>query len=117
MKLNINVAGIDALTKKIEGVAGRKALNNADKITETYTRKMANESAEKSPVDSGDLRASIVASPRKLEEGVWEYGSELVYAKKQEYEHPTRKGFIRKSVWDNRTPYRTALRKEFTRWK
>src|SRR5690625_1824526 len=98
-------------------MAGQKALNNADKITETYTRKMANESATSAPVDSGDLRASIVASPRKLEKGVWEYGSELAYAKRQEYENATHKGFIRKSVWNNRTPYRNAIRKEFTRWK
>ena len=117
MKINVNITGVDELSKKIEGVSGQVALNNADKITETYARKMANESATSAPVDSGDLRASIVASPRKLEQGVWEYGSELAYARRQEYEHSSRKGFIRKSVWNNRTPYRNAIRKEFTQWK
>lgn len=116
MKINVNITGIDELTKNIEGMAGQKALDNADKITETYTRKMANESGEMAPVDSGDLRNSIIASPRRLQPGTWEYGSELPYARRQEYEHKSKKGFIRKSVWNNRSDYREALRKEFSKW-
>lgn len=117
MKINVNVTGVDALTKKIEGVAGQKALDNADKITETYTRKMANEAGKNAPVKDNVLRPSIIASPRRIKLGTWEFGSTLPYARRQEYEHSTHKGFIRKSVWDNRTPYRDALRKGFTKWK
>lgn len=116
MKMNVKVIGIDKVTKKIDGLTGQFALNNVDKITETYTRKMANESAGIAPIESGDLRASITASPRRLKLGTWEYGSELAYARRQEYEHKSRKGFIRKSVWNNREPYREALRKELSRW-
>src|SRR5690606_11621614 len=94
---------------------GTKARMAADKVTETYTRKMAKESAEMAPVDTGDLRASITASPLKLDDATWQYGSDLAYARLQEYEHYSRKGFIRKAVWNNRTPYREALRREVTK--
>ncbi|MEK3887255.1 hypothetical protein [Bacillus sp. FSL K6-3431] len=116
MNINVNVTGIEKLTKKISGIAGQAALNNADKITETYTRKMANESAAMAPVLDNILAPSIAASPEPLGKGVWQYGSTLEYARRQEYENASHKGFIRKSVWNNRTPYREALKKEFTRW-
>jgi len=67
------------------------------------------------PVKDNILRPNIIASPRRLKLGTWEFGSNLVYARRQEYEHPTKKGFIRKSVWNNRTPYRDAVRREILR--
>src|SRR5690554_5287243 len=97
--------------------AGIKAQGNADKVTETYTRKMANDSAAMAPVDTGDLRANIVASPHRLEPAVWEYGGTLPYARRQEYEHKSKKGFIRKSVWKNRNDYREALKREVSKLK
>lgn len=112
MKLSVSVTGIDKLTKKLDGWAGQAALDDVDKVTETYTRKMANESAAMAPVLDNILAPSIVASPAQVEKGVWEYGSNLEYAQRQEYEHKTRKGFIRKAVWNNRTPYRVAVRRE-----
>lgn len=119
MKINVSVTGIEELAKKLDGLAGQAARSNANKITETYTRKMANESAKMAPVDTGLLRNSIAASPQPVlgEEGVWQYGSNLPYALRQEYEHIVFNGFIRKSVWNNRTPYREAIRKEFTQWE
>lgn len=116
MKFNIKAEGLDKVMRKFT-IKGIQAQGNADKITETYTRKMANESAGMAPRDSGDLKSSITASPRRLGPATWEYGSELPYARRQEYEHKSKKGFIRKSVWNNRTPYREALRKEFEQWK
>lgn len=91
---------------------GAKARVTADKVSEKYARKMANESAGMAPVDSGDLRANLQASPRRLAPGTWEYGGTLPYTRRQEYEHKTRKGFIRKSVWNNRNDYREELRRE-----
>lgn len=114
MKINVNISGVDRAISKLSRKAADSKLR-ADKVTETYTRKMANESAGMSPVDTGALRASIVASPRRISSGTWEYGSNLSYARRQEYENATNKGFIRKSVWRNRNPYREALRKEMTK--
>jgi len=116
LKMNVNVKGLDDVMKDFS-LAGMKAQGRADKVTETYTRKMANESGEMAPVKSGDLRANVIASPRRLKPAVWEYGGTLAYARRQEYENSTHKGFIRKSVWNNRTPYRERLREEVAKWK
>ena len=114
--INVNVKGADKLMKDFS-LAGKRSQARADKVTETYTRKMANESGEMAPVKSGDLRANVIASPRRLKPAVWEYGGTLAYARRQEYENSTHKGFIRKSVWNNRTPYRERLREEVAKWK
>lgn len=115
MRVNIKVQGIDKVMRDFSR-KGEQARQRVDKVTETYTRKMANESAGMAPVDTGDLRASIAASPRRMQLGTWEYGSELPYARRQEYEHKSKKGFIRKSVWNNRESYRNAIRKELSKW-
>ena len=91
-----------------------KAQGTADRVTEKYTRKMANEAGKNAPVKDNVLRPNIIASPRRIEKGTWEFGGTVDYARRQEYEHKTKKGFIRKAVWNNREPYRKELRKEMT---
>lgn len=114
MKINIKVQGIEKVMNDFSQ-RGIAAQYRADRVTETYTRKMANESADRAPVESGDLRANLVSSPRRVTNAVWEFGGTLAYTRRQEYEHKTRKGFIRKTVWRNRTPYREAVRREVTK--
>lgn len=114
MRINIKVEGLEKVMRDFT-TRGIKAQSKAEKVTETYARKMANESAGMAPVDSGDLRASIAASPRRIGPAQWQYGSELPYARRQEYEHRSKKGFIRKAVWKNRTPYREAMKRELTK--
>lgn len=116
MKMNVNVKGLDKVMRDFTSMS-LKSQGDADKVTETYVRKMANESAKMAPVETGDLRASIASSPRRLKLGTWEYGSELPYARRQEYEHRSKKGFIRKSVYKNRNDYRNAIRKELSKWR
>lgn len=114
MRLNIKAQGIDSA---IKGFSKRslEARGVADKVTETYTRKMANESAKNAPVLTGDLRASIASSPLRLKLGTWQYGSDLDYALIQEYEHHSKSGFIRNSLWNNEKPYQDALKREVTK--
>lgn len=114
MKLGIKVQGVEKIMRDFSQ-KGLAAQYRADKVTETYTRKMANESGEMAPVKDNVLRPSIIASPRRVSNAVWEYGSDLPYARRQEYENASHKGFIRKSVWNNRGPYREALRREVTK--
>lgn len=111
MSFNLKVQGVNDVMNDFTK-RGLVAQVRADKVTETYTRKMANESAELAPVDSGDLRANLIASPHRISTAVWEYGGTLPYSRRQEYENLTHKGFIRKSLWNNRTPYREAIRRE-----
>ena len=116
MRMNVSVKGLDSVMKDFS-VAGIKAQGNADKVTETYARKMANDSANMAPVKSGDMRANIASSPHRLKLAVWEFGGTLPYTRRQEYEHKTKKGFIRKAVWKNRNDYREALRREVSKFK
>ena len=116
MRINVKVQGIEKVMNDFSQ-KGLEAQHRADKVTETYARKMANDSAAMAPVDTGDLRANIVASPHRLKPAVWEYGGTLPYARRQEYEHKSKKGFIRKSVWKNRNDYREALRREVAKFK
>src|SRR5690625_2002580 len=83
-----------------------------DKVTETYARKMANGAGARAPVDTGELRANLSASPNRVKAGTWELGGTLPYTRRQEYEHYSKKGFIRKAVWGNRNDYRDALKRE-----
>ena len=116
MRLNVNVKGLDSVMKDFS-LAGIKAQGNADKVTETYTRKMANDSAGMAPVKSGDMRANLASSPHRNAPASWQFGGTLPYTRRQEYEHKTRKGFIRKAVWKNRNDYREALRREVAKFK
>lgn len=115
MKLNVKVTGVDDIIRKLNRHMGAQAIADVDKITEAYARSMANESAEMAPVKDGALRNSIASSPEQIEEHVWQYGSNLPYAKRQEYEHKTNKAFIRKSIWNNRDKYRNAIKKRLTK--
>jgi Bacteriophage HK97-gp10, putative tail-component len=113
----VNVLGLDNVLKRLEETGGQQTVGDLEKITETYARKMASESAEMAPVDTGALKNSISSSPQKAEgEGIaWEWGSNLPYATRQEYEHKSKKGFVRKAIWNNRTKYREAIRNRITK--
>lgn len=80
-------------------------------ITEAYTRKMANDAANNAPIDTGLLKNSLASSPQQVSEYVWEFGSELPYATRQEYENATKKAFVRNSVAVNEPLYKQALEK------
>lgn len=114
MKINVSVKGIDKVMNDFS-LKGVKAQSNVDKVAEKYTRKMANESAGMAPVDTGDLRSNLLASPRRIKLGTWEWGGTLAYTRRQEYENPTRKGFIRKATWNNRQAFRDEIRREVTK--
>lgn len=116
MNINVKVSGIDETLKQFGKWTGQAYAKDIDKVSETYARKMAKESAAKAPIapapEGGSLRASIAESPQPGETlGEWTYGSDLPYARRQEYEHKSRKGFIREVVWNNRDKYREAVRK------
>lgn len=114
MNINIKVKGLDKVMKDFS-LRGVQAQYRVDKVTEAYTRKMTNEAANAAPVKTGNLRANLLASPRRLQLGTWEFGGTLPYTRRQEYEHKTKRGFIRKAVWRNRDDYRRAIRREITK--
>lgn len=105
-KFELRIEGLASLISSLDANAIEQDI---DRITEAYTRKMANESTEKAPRDTGKLKNSIISSVQKEAPTHWAYGSDLPYATRQEYEHRTRKGFIRNTVAVNETPYRNKI--------
>lgn len=103
----ISVHGVDALIKQLDPNLVDREI---DKLAETYARKMANSAALKAPRRDGYLKNSIVASVKRETRGVWSWGSDLPYARRQEFEHATMKGFVRKTVFEYRNEYRAAIR-------
>lgn len=115
--IDVNITGLNELITELNGMVDATAIADVDGITEAYARKMAEESAALAPIDLGGLKGSIASSPQEADDDVhvWEWGSNLPYATRMEYEHPTRKGFVRKAVWDNRAKYRDAIKRRLRR--
>lgn len=80
-------------------------IRELDRVTERHARLMANEASHAAPVDTGRLASSIPASVEKEHDMSWIFGSDVVYAQRQEYEHRTKKGFFRKALWNGRASF------------
>jgi hypothetical protein len=109
VSIRLDIRGIDDTIRRIAQHIGEEAWADIANTTEAYARKMANESAELAPLKDGALKNSIASSPEQVEPYTWEYGSDLPYATRQEYEHSTHSAFIRKSVWNNERDYQSAI--------
>lgn len=116
-QFNVRVIGLEALIRDLGRMVDAQAQADIDGIAEAYARKMAEQASAMAPIDLGGLKGSIASSPQVSDdnEHIWEFGSNLPYATKMEYTHPTNKGFVRKSVWDNREKYRKAVIKRILR--
>ncbi|MEK3813141.1 hypothetical protein ACO0DA_20475 [Bacillus subtilis] len=100
---------VEGLNRVVRGLDATQFVQEVDEETEAQTLLMANESAEEAPVKTGKLRNSIIASPEKVATALWEYGSDVDYAKIQEYTHKTQSGFIRNVVWRNERVFRGKI--------
>ncbi|WP_396583104.1 hypothetical protein ACFVP7_06835 [Bacillus sp. SG20033] len=100
---------VEGLNRVVRGLDATQFVQEVDEETESQTLLMANESAEEAPVKTGKLRNSIIASPEKVATALWKYGSDVDYAKIQEYTHKTQSGFIRNVVWRNERVFRGKI--------
>ncbi|WP_053073680.1 HK97 gp10 family phage protein [Bacillus sp. LL01] len=107
--MNVKVTGLDQVIKKLGTQAAADLAKDLDGITEKSTLKMANEAAINAPRRDGHLKNSIVSSVKQRGLATWSYGSDREYAMRQEYEHPTQKGFFRKSIWNGRAIFRKDI--------
>ncbi|GIN10217.1 hypothetical protein J26TS2_00840 [Shouchella clausii] len=106
--ISIKIEGLDGVLKSLSDEVARKQF---DQETERTARKMANAAANNAPRETGALKNSLVASVRKEADVEWSFGSDLPYAQRQEYEHATKKAFVRRAVWDNEDAYWRAMAK------
>lgn len=109
VKFTVKATGVKEAIEK----AGNpdELIKELDKTTERNTRLMANKASERAPVDTGRLASSIPASVEKEQEMVWIFGSDVEYAQRQEYEHKSKKAFLRRSLWEGRTKFRGDIQK------
>lgn len=106
-QFTIKVSGIKEMMKNLDPRLVEKEI---DKVAETYARKMANSAAMKAPRRDSYLKNSLTASPKREEFGTWSWGSDLPYARRQEYEHATQRGFVRTTIYEYRQEYRDAIK-------
>lgn len=97
-RYRVEITGINDVLNHLGTSSARRMKRNIDDDLEEGIRQMAETSAEYAPVDTGALKASIVASVRKLSRHHYMYGSILPYAQRQEYEHKTKGRFLYRSV-------------------
>lgn len=107
---NVRVTGVQEVLRRLGEQGARQLAQEIDEVTERTVRTMANEAATNAPHKTGKLAASIPPSVEKVGEMKWQFGSDVEYATRQEYEHSTKKGFLRKAVWNNRDQFRQDVR-------
>ena len=116
MARGLEIIGLDAVMSKFEKMGGSQTISDVDRVTETYARKMASEAALNAPVKTGALKNSLASSPRPAPEPhTWQWGSNLPYATRQEFEHRSRKAFVRKAIWNNEKAYKQAVVRRLTK--
>src|SRR5690625_4019017 len=109
MSVKIDVRGVEQALRRLRG-ARTELIDGLDGETEKAALRAANEAAELAPRRDGHLKNSITASPKRLKLMTWEIGSDRPYARRQEYEHATRKGFFRKSLASEKIRYEGGIK-------
>lgn len=117
MNFDVKAVGLDVVMKRFKHMADAATQEAVGKTVETYARKMAADAATNAPIKDGFLKNSLASSPQKLDGTTWTFGSDLPYARRQEYEHKSHKGFVRRSIWTNREAYRAALKRRIIEGK
>lgn len=99
MKIKISVSGISEVRKAL-GKRSAALLNQAIEVDIAKgTRDMSIQAYKNAPVETGALRTSILASPKRVGKKEWIFGSAMPYAQRQEYEHRTKKMYLHRAVW------------------
>lgn len=117
MKFEVKTAGAKEVMKRFKHFYDASTENAIGNTVETYARKMAADAADNAPIKDGLLKNSLASSPERVAQMTWTWGSNLAYARRQEYEHRTHKGFVRRSIWANRAAFRAALRRRIIEGK
>ncbi|RWQ72553.1 hypothetical protein [Bacillus cereus] len=112
------------ISARIKGMEDIYRMANSDryktpvaKTVEKHARLQANTASNRAPVESGNLAGSIPPSVKAFDgdKTGWSYGSEVEYAAVQEYTHKTKKGFMRKTMFEGEQPLVSDLEKTVQR--
>lgn len=117
MKIDINAVGVEGVMKRFKHFYDASTETAVGNTVEAYARKMAADASHNAPILDGFLKGSLTSSPEPIDKTTWMFGSDLPYALRQEYEHASKKGFVRRAIWSNRTAYRDALKRRIIEGK
>lgn len=109
MRIKIDVSGIEHVKAKLGSGAADDLERAIDLDIGVETRNMANDAADRAPIETGALKASIRYSVRREGKMQYYFGSWLPYALRQEYEHKSKSPFFRTAYWDGWKPTERTL--------
>lgn len=98
MAYRIKVRGLKYVKSRLWKRNARRLKRKIDDDLEEGIREMARVSFNMAPVETGELKLSILNSVQKVGKSRYMYGSQLPYAQRQEYEHKTKRFYFRRSV-------------------
>jgi len=109
----IKVIGHDKVAKEMLNRVDQKSF---DELAENTMKKIQLDSFRKAPVLTGFLSSNLVANEnRKRTDGVplgsWDLIDGTDYTLVQEFEHMSKSGFIRTSVWDAEPRFKKEVKK------
>lgn len=107
-KLSVKSRGLDKALQSAKDIP-QKLLKDLDDETERAALRIVNEARVNAPIRDSFLVNSIKVYDKKtLTRTV---GSDRPYAQRQEYEHPTKRGFFRKAIYKERDTFRAEIEK------
>lgn len=95
--MQFDILGLTKIGKRIKAIE-QDLTRAVDEAVEVRALKMVNDTRADAPVKTGKLRNSIDIIPQDTKPMVRVYGTNVEYARRQEYEHKTKKGFFRNNV-------------------
>jgi hypothetical protein len=116
MTVNARITGVHEVTAEIRALM-HKLEQNIDEAVEKRALKMVNDTRISAPRKTGKLKNSINIITQETKPMSRTYGTNVEYARKQEYEHKTKKAFFRNTI-DRHKPLlkmdgRDAIKKTF----
>ena len=115
MKITVGLIGLNDVQAKIRSLPA-KAKTELDGVVEKRTLLMVNESRERAPKLSGKLANSIDIIPSETRPMTRGYGTNVEYARRQEFEHKTHKGYMRKTIAKHRPLFFEDVRSYLSKW-
>ncbi|MGG5762656.1 hypothetical protein ACQ3VC_14205 [Bacillus proteolyticus] len=114
MKVSARIKGMEEIYRTMNSDRYKTPVANT---VEKHARLQANTASNRAPVESGNLAGSIPPSVKAFngDKTGWSYGSEVEYAAVQEYTHKTKKGFMRKTMFEGEQPLVSDLEKTVQR--
>lgn len=109
MRINIDLQGLREVRNMTEEVRNR-LMDEVDAVTERRAMKLVNDARADAPRKTGKLANGLDIIDQHTEKGVRVIGTEVEYTQRQEYEHKTKKGFIRNNVNKHKPLYEQDIK-------